>query len=130
MGDRANIAVQVRGERVYLYTHWNGYDLPETVRRALARKQRWDDAPYLTRIIFCEMVRGEETEESGFGISTQLGDNSYPLIVVDVAAQTVSCEAALHGAVRGGARVWAIKDYAALPAADWSSLDSGVKTDG
>jgi hypothetical protein len=56
---------------VYLYTHWKGSELSEIVRRALASeagRNRWNDAPYLTRIIFDELTRGEQGGETGYGI--------------------------------------------------------------
>ena len=89
MGDRGNVYVCDENEGVYLYSHWGGYRLPETVQKALARQQRWSDAPYLARIIFCEMVRGEENEETGFGIWSQLCDNEYAITVVDTNTQSV-----------------------------------------
>jgi len=54
MGDRANVYIREDNDHgVYLYTHWGGYELPEVVRRALARgESRWSDAPYLARIVF------------------------------------------------------------------------------
>lgn len=89
MGARANIRVRQQyrengaGEFVYLYSHWGGEELAVELKRALARKQRWDDGPYLTRIIFCEMVKGKESSETGFGISTSECDNNYNIITVD-----------------------------------------------
>lgn len=93
MGDRANILVRANeaDPGVYLYTHWCGTELPAILQTALRKKLRWTDAPYLTRIIFCTMLKGnEEPEERGFGISTSLLDNEYPILEVDVDAQTVS----------------------------------------
>lgn len=88
MGDRANIVVRDAwpddlGDReaVFLYTHWNGTELPETLRRALARRECWDDPTYLARILFSEMTRGDDSS-TGYGISTRLTDNSYPLVVL------------------------------------------------
>lgn len=95
MGERGNVCVKHSDGDVYLYTHWYGDVLAETVRRALARKQRWTDGSYLTRIIFCEMLReaGPETaldSETGFGISTHEQDNNYPVIYVDPEQQMVT----------------------------------------
>ena len=60
MGDRGNIIVKDGNSEVYLYTHWTGSDLPDVLRSALKRgKSRWNDGPYLARIIFCEIVKGE-----------------------------------------------------------------------
>lgn len=92
MGDRANIIVrQNKWEEnppVYLYTHWCGYDLWKTLQTALAKRWRWDDQAYLTRIIFNEM-QGDDRGETGYGISTDRPDNSYPYLVVDTKEQKV-----------------------------------------
>lgn len=91
MGDRANIVVYEPQagadphEAVFLYTHWSGYELPATLKAGLERgTDRWEDAPYLARILFQEMI-GSDRRTTGYGISTRMGDNSYPLLVVDVA---------------------------------------------
>lgn len=91
MGDRGNIIVKDADSKVYLYTHWSGSDLPHVLKRALDRRQRWDDGPYLTRIIFCEMIKGNEQDETGFGISSVHGDGNKNL-TVDVEAQTVTAD--------------------------------------
>jgi len=85
MGDRGNICVHFdKDKEVYLYTHWEGSEIKEILHRALSSeigKNRWDDPAYLTRIIFCEMV-GEKNfrGETGFGISTFICDNEYPIL--------------------------------------------------
>jgi len=89
MGDRGNIVIRDQGGEVFFYTHWGGRNRKETLREALAKQLRWDDGAYLARIIFCAMVKGQEDEETGFGISTYMCDNSYPLLVVDVDEQNV-----------------------------------------
>ena len=93
MGDRANVVVPDpynKGQATYLYTHWQGHELPDTLGAALDRgRGRWTDYAYLTRIIFNQMTAGQEMQETGFGISTCIGDNSYPLLVVDTEAQVV-----------------------------------------
>ena len=95
MGERGNVFVKEPGEDddtgVWLYTHWGCYELPGTLADALHRgKSRWGDAPYLTRIIFNSMVSGDEMGTTGFGISARMGDNNYPILVVDDVAGTVS----------------------------------------
>ena len=99
MGDRANCIVtqqypnnSSKPAPVYLYTHWGGYELPAMVQKALQRKQRWNDPPYLARIIFDQMTAGEQGKVTGHGISTILCDNEHPLIVVDSAASEVRFE--------------------------------------
>lgn len=90
MGDRANIVIRgnypadlgVR-EAVFLYSHWGGTEMPETLRCALERgESRWTDDQYLPRIIFEDMVKGDMGGETGYGISTRLHDNEYDLLVV------------------------------------------------
>lgn len=99
MGDRANIVIpQARkGVNIYLYTHWGGSELPTTLQAALARRQRWDDDSYLTRIIFSEMIKGDVLAETGYGISTTPQDNQYPLLVVDIAKQQVRIQPYVRG---------------------------------
>lgn len=90
MGDRGNIVVLDEiGPPIYLYSHWGGYDLGDTLSKALAREQRWDDGSYLARIIFDTMTEGDHGSETGFGIATYAPDNEYPYLVVDVARQRV-----------------------------------------
>jgi hypothetical protein len=101
MGDRGNIYVQMSenngDDGVYLYTHWCGSCVKDIVYNALQRRQRWDDPAYLTRILFCEMLRMGglnivETvmSEIGFGISTYIGENSHDIIFVNPFKQTVN----------------------------------------
>src|SRR5277367_2869417 len=100
MGDRGNIAIKQHDSTVkeesaflYLYSHWAGRSLPHKLQKALIRgKDRWSDEPYLSRIIFCEMIgSGNELQElTGFGITTYITDNEHPLLVVDAETNTVS----------------------------------------
>ena len=107
MGDRANVVViddRDYAAGVFLYTHWSGYELPATLKAALDRVPgRWSDSPYLARAIFCQMIgTGEELmEETGFGISATMGDNSYPLLIVDPFNQVVKEYAEEAYRVRG-----------------------------
>ncbi len=78
-------------EGIYMYTHWSGGFLPALVRAALARGQgRWGDSQYLARIIFCELIAENVMEETGFGLSTRIGDNGHSVVRVDDKAQRVS----------------------------------------
>lgn len=98
MGDRANIVVRTNGSKfnepgacVVFYTHWSGYSVPEKLAEALARgKGRWSDPPYLARIIFCQMIGASGVNNlTGFGISTDICDNEYPLLLVESEQQKV-----------------------------------------
>ena|SRR3990167_1093427 len=92
MGNRANILVKnddVDGG-VYLYTHWRADELPCDLKTALSRRLRWDDAVYLTRIIFDAMTEGRHGEEVGYGISTFPPDGENRVLTVNCEKQTVS----------------------------------------
>ena len=71
MGDQCQILIQDRDSKVFLYSHWDGYKIDLILKNALIRgESRWDDPPYLTRIIFCEMIRGDVMGVIGYGISS------------------------------------------------------------
>lgn len=127
MGDRVTLAVQDSGKRVYLYSHWNGSDMPEILRKALDRHQRWNDPAYLTRIIFQTMV-GDNTNETGYGISHSVQDYNHPLIVVDCDAQAVSLESPDDGKSEyyrpsSGCKPVPFEQYASAAEQTWHSLD-------
>jgi hypothetical protein len=89
MGDRGNIVVD---NKIWLYTHWGGSGLEETLRNALERgKDRWSDRPYLIRIIFSEMIQDEIFDTTGFGIDYVEGDGGTD-IYIDSAEQIVSID--------------------------------------
>ncbi len=134
MGDRCNVAVQDKGERVYLYSHWNGYEAPEIVRKALERgAERWNDPSYLTRIIVCEFVKESVNDLTGYGISTRPQDNGYPFIIVDCDQKQVRIEADTREGFgyspEGEARSYTFAEYAALAEATWGTLDAGREED-
>lgn len=97
MGDRGNIYVvndvdplnSSKTIGVYLYGHWSGSNLPEILANGLEHGQsRWGDVQYLTRILF-DTLTGREGGETGYGISCVIGDNEYPILVVDDRTQVV-----------------------------------------
>lgn len=92
MGNRANVYVQDGDDNgVYLYTHWGGSELPEVLRDALRRgRDRWDDAQYLARIIFCEMVQDNVMDLAGYGITSRVWDGDGGIIEVDPEEQVVA----------------------------------------
>lgn len=94
MGDRANIYLVDTPDAshgIYLYTHGDGAEWPEELRKALVKaKGRWNDEMYASRIIVSNVFSDIHDSETGGGIGTQIGDNSYPVIVVDLLANTVS----------------------------------------
>jgi hypothetical protein len=129
MGDRANVFVINRGtledpkEGVWLYSHWGGHGLPATLQVALERgKGRWGDTPYLTRILFCDLIRGDCDGLTGYGISTYITDNEHPVLVVDCERQRVGVapspsyeERGRNGAyVPRPARTWTFREFCVL----------------
>lgn len=115
MGERGNIAVQQwSGQYVYLYTHWTGYKTGEIVQSALKKGWRWDDPTYLARIIFEELIKGHEGEETGFGISLTEDDQNYPTIYVDCKTKQV----------RISGHEWSFNEYIKLPESS-AFLNSG-----
>ncbi len=91
MGDRGNIAIigEDSLDQVWIYSHWNGSELSGMVKLALAARQRWEDAPYLTRIIVETCLDSASDKFTGWGVSTRIGDNEHPIIVVDIPVQIV-----------------------------------------
>jgi hypothetical protein len=96
MGDRANIKVLTPTREdpksgVCMYSHWGGYRLPRVLANALDRgKSRWGDELYLARVVFSELVKGDIDGETGYGLSTYLGDGDDRVLTVDPIGQTVS----------------------------------------
>ena len=90
MGDRANIVVKSGGEQVCLYTHWSGSSLGEALQEALKLRTRWEDFQYLTRIIFCQMVKSDEDSTTGYGITQNVWDGDNRIWYVNVDTQTVT----------------------------------------
>lgn len=97
MGDRGCVCLiydaPEENNKVWLYTHWNGGKLEETVKNALIRgRARWDDQEYLARIIFCQMLidgNGKLESNTGFGIAPYPMDYNNPYIYVDLKNSSV-----------------------------------------
>ena len=70
MGDRGNIVVINKRygsddyEGVWLYSHWGGYRLKDSVEKVMARTGRIGDPTYLTRQIFCQMIADSISNQS------------------------------------------------------------------
>jgi hypothetical protein len=97
MGDRAQVHVVANKNKeynhdVWLYTHWGGTGLPETVASAIGRGERWTDASYLTRIIFSAMIDGDIHGSTGYGIDNHQHGDVYRVITVDLDEQEVTVD--------------------------------------
>jgi hypothetical protein len=105
MGDRGNVVIRQgdsNRDDVWIYTHWGGAGMADSVKLALGRRQRWSDESYLARIVFCEMVSPDFMDETGFGLSTRMQDNEHPILVVDVPGQ---CVWEIEGSQLAGGRI-------------------------
>jgi len=92
MGDRINIAIKYEdGDIIYFYSHWRGLEIKNVLKKALKRGEvRWNDEPYLTRIIFSEMIKDEVMEVTGYGIAPYpIDDGQNKTIEVNIKKQTV-----------------------------------------
>lgn len=91
MGDRGHVKIESTFDNppVYLYTHWGANELPQTVARAIARRERWDDPEYLARIVFEQMIHDLSTfgKETGLGIGTQAHGDVWRIVTLDIEEQ-------------------------------------------
>jgi hypothetical protein len=126
MGDRGSIFFvdRLEGgalEGIYMYTHWSGSTLPLIVRDALERgRGRWGDPQYLARVVFCELVKDSVLDETGYGLSTRLGDNEHVIVRVDDLTSRVSFhEPGKERLPRDpGLASWSFDEYLAARTAD------------
>lgn len=93
MGARTNIELKYStGKSVFIYSHWGGGQggsCRTKLRRAIGRRQRWEDEMYLGAIIMREMFRDNLDDETGYGVQPYAGEEQYETTVVDMREQTV-----------------------------------------
>lgn len=108
--------------RIFLYTHYDGWELPSILQAALVRgKERWDDEQYLGRIIFSELTQRYPMGLIGYGLTTYECDGGYALLVVDAEKQTVEIEGSSQ---YGGGLKFTFDEYVAIDFSDdaWDCL--------
>lgn len=82
---------EVRQLGIYVYSHWDGHELPEYVQAALLRgRDRWTDPQYLARILVDQICVNGRDQDTGYGIGLTIGDNSFPITIVDLGLQEVA----------------------------------------
>ena len=132
MSDIGNVLVRHGKSAVFLSTASAGGSLPVVVRGALARRERWNDGPYLARIVFCQMIRLNEVDADwaadwridgtlGYGISSRLdaaGDAAHPVIALNADTQDV-----LYLTVEAASRIGEGATGDVSPLAAWSMSD-------
>lgn len=93
MGDRANVYIhEDDNPGIYVYTHWSGTELPQMVKNALEStraQNRLTDPSYLTRILIEELTDQDRGSETGWGISTTVGDGEDRIVDVKVSYTAV-----------------------------------------
>lgn len=83
MGDRGEVEIVDTDGTLYLYTHYDATELPAIVQQALIRgKEFIDDPSYLTRIIFCEMIKDDVLGTTGNGISVSHAGDAWRIVKV------------------------------------------------
>lgn len=124
MGDRNTVVFETReGQRLFFYTHWNGLEVPFRVQRALQdAKDRWEDPPYLARVVFCSMVGGDQTI-SGFGIDTEFIDSEYSVLVVRPAKLIVELHGQDSDEYDEPLATWSFEEFCALEHISWDLLE-------
>lgn len=94
--DSGQVEVISPDGRVYLYTHHSASSLVRDVFNALSERKRWDDADYLTKMVFCRMIPMEcWMDETGYGIGTQLYADVNLLITLDTVKQIITIQSAI-----------------------------------
>ncbi len=94
MGDRAMAEIKTQGGSLYVYSHWDGFDLPERSKEAIrVAKPRWDDYPYGTRIIVDQLTKEGRDKETGLGLmlapdAEDQYNNDEPSVIIDLLKRT------------------------------------------
>lgn len=104
---------------IYLYSHWDGHELPTLVQDALRHgRDRWSDDQYLARILVDRITAPSHGENTGYGLGLAIGDNSFPITIVDLGAQTVAW--ASEGDERDPSKWKHVTGFAAFVSSDWT----------
>uniref|UniRef100_A0A6M3LYT6 Uncharacterized protein n=1 Tax=viral metagenome TaxID=1070528 RepID=A0A6M3LYT6_9ZZZZ len=90
MGDRAMAEIKTEDGSLYVYSHWGGYELPDSAKQAVkAAEPRWDDDSYGVRIIVDQLIKGGRDQETGYGLMLKPNaedeyNNDEPSVVIDM----------------------------------------------
>ena len=89
-----NMSAEKESNCIYIYSHWDGgptykeSGMAGALKDALSLHERWDDGPYLARIIF-QAVIGDDGGPTGYGLSPYETDPEFPTITVNLEKRTV-----------------------------------------
>ena len=92
MGTRGQVCVRGNHGDVYLYRHFDAQNLLNDVYVGLSYGQRWDDGDYIARMIFEQMISGNNDKVYSFGICTHQHSDIDLLVIVDCKKQEVIIE--------------------------------------
>lgn len=105
MGDRCNFIISTKSTlgksveesvagNLVLYSHWGGHQAGSDLQSALeAARPRWGDDSYCARIIVSQIIGGNWSRETGYGLTVgQIQDNEWPYLLVDIERGLVLCE--------------------------------------
>jgi hypothetical protein len=91
MATRSQVFIKDTG--VYLYQHYDGDGLMQIVCDAVnsdVGRDRQSDPEYLTRIIFCAMLKNSMDGSTGYGIGTEKHGDIVFLVTVDCKKRTIT----------------------------------------
>lgn len=87
MGDRANFGFKDGDNTIYLYAHWGGEGMMNTLANAIKvvlDAGRQNDPSYATRIAISNIVGDAWAGSTGYGLTVNyLSDNEHSVPVVD-----------------------------------------------
>jgi|SRR5581483_10073717 len=157
MGERGNIVFlfepktgEAEPRRVYLYAHWRGHLIHETLREAMNLKElwppgfgnltgnvrescRWYDASYFARVVFNRLTRGDEDGVLSFGIDVDRTLPDYDELHVDTKKKEIrqvrldpieGADGRFEGVAEVTVATWTYDEFAAGAAK--VSLDDGA----
>ena len=124
MGDRGNIKFTFDTEEgsrsIFLYTHWQGSDLPGVLKEILkTSRDRWDDPSYACRIMVqagLEIMGARTDSPTGFGLSPSIDDNEYPIFELDMNRRSIS----FHR--NDGEPTWSFQEFSELERPSWENI--------
>ena len=84
----------------YLYSHWESESIEDILKISLNSERGrscWNDAEYLSRFIFEDMIGEEFGSYKGFGISTEEHSDIEKLVIVDCLQKKVRVKDIFQG---------------------------------
>ena len=94
MGARTQVKIIHGKKAVYLYSHYDSGEILGIVQKGLKKGvSRWTDHEYLSRILFCEMIKDDVEGLLGYGIGVSKHGDLDNMVTIDPTKQTISFQA-------------------------------------